>query len=79
MDTLALVYLANDNPEMALRTIREVSYLEPKNPSIRYHEAMIRAASVEREDAAGILRGLLSGETEFAEKADAEALLKRLQ
>jgi len=79
MDTLALVYLANDNPEMALRTIREVSYLEPKNPSIRYHEAMIRAASGEREDAAGILRGLLSGETEFAEKADAEALLKRLQ
>lgn len=79
MDTLALAYLASGDHDMALRTIKEVNFLEPENPAIRYHEAMIRVASGNREEAVRILRSLLASDQTFAERAEADALLKSLQ
>jgi putative PEP-CTERM system TPR-repeat lipoprotein len=78
MDTLALVYLANKETELALRTIKEVGYLEPNNPTLRYHEAMINAMAGNNKIAVQILTGLLEKEQDFSEKAEAKALFEKL-
>lgn len=79
MDTLAMVYLANKNPDKALQTIKEARYLDPENRTLRLHEAKINAAAGNKELAVETLQELLSKEEEFAEKSEAEALLKSLK
>jgi predicted Zn-dependent protease len=78
MDTLALVYLANKETELALRTIKEVGYLESNNPTLRYHEALINSMAGNNKIAVEILTDLLKKEQEFSEKAEAKALLEKL-
>lgn len=78
MDTLAMVYLANKNHEMALRTIKDVLFLEPENPTLSYHEALINASAGKNNMAVQILSRLLKEAGEFPEKAEAAALLEKL-
>ena len=78
MDTLALVYLANNNIEMALRTIKDVLFLEPNNPTLRFHEAMINVSAGKQTLAVEILKDLLGKEEDFPEKTEADALFKKL-
>ncbi|MBZ0098906.1 MAG: tetratricopeptide repeat protein, partial [Taibaiella sp.] len=79
MDTLAMVYLANGDFEAALRTIKEVLYLEPDNPTLRYHEALINANAGNNSQAVQILTELLGKTQEFSERPDATALLDSLK
>ncbi|WP_260295616.1 XrtA/PEP-CTERM system TPR-repeat protein PrsT [Sedimenticola hydrogenitrophicus] len=79
MDTLAMVYLANKEYELALRTIKDVRYLEPENPTLRYHEAIINATAGNSKLALQLLGELLSKQQDFSEKSDAEALFEKLK
>jgi putative PEP-CTERM system TPR-repeat lipoprotein len=79
MDTLAMVYLANKSHELALRQIKDALYLQPENPTLRYHEAMINTTTGNNKMAEEILTKLLDKAREFPEKADAEALLEKLK
>lgn len=79
MDTLAMVYLANKESDLALRTIKEVRYLEPENPTLRYHEALINATTGNNNQAVQILTELLEKTEDFSEKAEAKALLEKLK
>ncbi|PLX63017.1 XrtA/PEP-CTERM system TPR-repeat protein PrsT [Sedimenticola selenatireducens] len=79
MDTLAMVYLANSDFEAALRTIKEVLYLEPDNPTLRYHEALINATAGNNSQAVQILTELLGKTQDFSERPDATALLDSLK
>jgi len=79
MDTLAMVYLANQDLDKATRTMKEVRYLDPKNRTLRLHEAKINAAAGNRASAIKTLQGLLGEKGDFSEKSEAEALLKSLQ
>lgn len=79
MDTLAMVYLANQNLDKAIRTMKEVRYLDPENRTLRLHEAEINAAAGNEASAIKTLQELLSEKEEFPEKLEAEVLLKSLQ
>lgn len=79
MDTLAMVYLANQERDRALRTIKEALYLQPENPTLRYHEAMINATSGNEDSALRILTDLLDASGDFPEKPDAVALFEKLK
>jgi Tfp pilus assembly protein PilF len=78
LDTLAVVLLKNNEPAKAQRTIDRALEKSPDNPSIKYHHAMINAAAGEKAKAKKYLKELLSGEKEFPERQEAEALLKTL-
>lgn len=78
LDTLAVVLLKNDETAKAQRTIDRALEKSPDNPSIKYHHAMINAAAGEKAKAKKYLKELLSGEKEFPERQEAEALLKTL-
>lgn len=79
MDTLAMVYLANNEKELALRTIKEVRFLEPNNPVLRFHEAKINASAGKQDLAIEILTELLNKEQKFAGRSEAEMLLQNLK
>lgn len=83
MDTLAMVYLANQQSDQALNMIKKVLYLEPDNPTFRYHEAMINAAAGNSDQAVRILNDLLDGDNAkhegFIERVDAVSLLEKLK
>jgi len=79
LDTLAMVLLDNDQLERARRSIARAAVKSPKNPSIRYHSAMIARAAGDNEAAVRELTQLLDGGERFPEKAEARQLLEQLQ
>ena len=78
-DTLASVYLANQQNDNALIAIRKALKPDPKNPSILFHQAQILIALDKKEDASAILEKLVSLPDAFAEKVDAKKLLSTLK
>jgi len=79
MDTLAVVLLKNGDIERAKRNIERVLAKQPKNLTIRYHNAMIDAAAGDKISAIEILRSILDEDRNFPEKAGAQQLLTELQ
>lgn len=79
LDTYAMALLANGDNTKALRMIERALDKAPKNPSMRLHYARIAAANGDRAGAIQALKSLLEEGGDFAEKAEAEALLQELQ
>ena len=79
MDTFAVVLLNNGDIERAKRHIERALEKQPKNPSIRYHGAMIDAAAGDKASALKALQSLLGEGSNFPEKAEAQQLLAELQ
>jgi putative PEP-CTERM system TPR-repeat lipoprotein len=79
MDTLAVVMLKNGQAKQAQRIMDRVLKLEPKNPTMRYHSAMIDTAAGDNSTAQMKLVALLDEGIDFPEKREAEKLLKKLR
>ncbi len=79
MDTLALVLLRNGDIERAKRSIKRALAKQPKNLTIRYHNAMIDAAAGDNGSAIKTLQSILGEDSDFPEKAEAKQLLTELQ
>ncbi|PCI22316.1 MAG: PEP-CTERM system TPR-repeat protein PrsT [Piscirickettsiaceae bacterium] len=78
-DTLASVYLANNQGEEAEKAIRKALKPDPKNPSILFHHAQILIELDKNERALTILQNLASLAKEFPEKNEAKQLLATLK
>ena len=78
-DTMAMALLKNGKTELALRKSERAMAYSPKDPSIRYHNAMIQEAAGYETKAITTLMDLLKENHDFPERADANRLLKRLQ
>lgn len=78
LDTLAVVEYLSGDLKAAQRSIRKAVELAPEEPSMKYHNAMIEAARGQKMQARDMLKELLSRDTEFPERKDAEALLATL-
>jgi Flp pilus assembly protein TadD len=79
MDTLAVVMLKNGQAKKAQRVMDKVLKLHPKDPTMRYHSAMIDAAAGDTSTAEVKLISLLEGGEEFPEKGEAKQLLSEIQ
>ena len=79
IDTFAMVLLENGDNQKAQTQIERALKLEPNNPGMRFHAAQIRLALDDTDGAVLILKSLLGGKGDFAEKAEAEALLASLK
>ncbi|MFT4517684.1 MAG: putative PEP-CTERM system TPR-repeat lipoprotein [Halioglobus sp.] len=78
LDTLAMALMNNDKLPEARRIITRALDLTPKNPDIRYHSAKLQAAEGDNAGAIEALTELLQTRPEFAERAEAESLLRQL-
>ncbi|MGB3723219.1 MAG: XrtA/PEP-CTERM system TPR-repeat protein PrsT, partial [Pacificimonas sp.] len=79
-DTYGWVMLkTGGDKEKALQLIQRASKVLPRNGEIRYHLAEAYLANGKRGDALKEVRRSLKTPTQFAERGDAEALLRRLQ
>ncbi|MEM8826935.1 MAG: tetratricopeptide repeat protein, partial [Pseudomonadota bacterium] len=65
--------------EQALQLLRRASQTLPRNAEIRYHLAEAYLANGQRGDALKAVQEALESNQEFAERGDAEALLRRLE
>lgn len=74
-DTLGWILAAGDDPADGVALLREAASRLPGNPTVQYHLAVGYARSGHREDALRVLRPLVAGEAEFADKAEARRLL----
>lgn len=80
LDTLAVIAHLNGDQQLAGESIRRALALAPGNPSLRYHEAMIVAAQGDQAAAIATLRELVGEKgVEFPERAEAQALLHKLE
>jgi putative PEP-CTERM system TPR-repeat lipoprotein len=79
MDTLAVVMLKNGQAKKAQRIMDKVLKLQPKDPTLRYHSAMIDAAAGDISSAEVKLTSLIEDGEKFPEKEEAKQLLSELQ
>ena len=79
LDTLAMVRFHDQNYRLAERHIRRALVLEPGNPEMRYHSALILAAVGKNEEALTTLQKLADSDETFADREQALELLARLQ
>jgi len=78
-DTLGVVHLARGEVALALAVLREAAKALPDNAEIQFHLAQALARSGERDEARRILsRVLATQEGAFAQRQEAEALLRQL-
>ncbi len=79
MDTLGVILVDQGESAEALPLLRRANQLLPHRPSVRFHLARALAADGDEETARRILIQLVGIDREFAERAEAEALLRRLR
>ncbi len=80
LDTLAVIQHLNGEHTAALSTVHKALKLQPENPNLRYHRAMILAALERQDEAIDVLRQLTGpGAKGFSERDEAEQLLQSLQ
>ncbi|MDZ7785212.1 MAG: tetratricopeptide repeat protein [Halioglobus sp.] len=77
LDSLAIIEHLNGNLDRALMSIELALRERPRNPSMRYHKAVIPAALGRIEQAVSALEALHT--LDFPEKAEARALLQELR
>jgi cellulose synthase operon protein C len=78
MDTLGWGLVMNDETERGLEILRQAQTRASTDPRIRYHVAATLTRLGREREAAEELREVLKRPEHFAERADAERLLKRL-
>ncbi|MCB1873183.1 MAG: PEP-CTERM system TPR-repeat protein PrsT [Gammaproteobacteria bacterium] len=78
-DTLSVLLIKRGDYDRAARISDRILSRAPEKALFLYHRAMIDAAAGNRQAALKILKDLLQGEAGFTERADAEALLLKLQ
>ncbi len=78
LDTLALVYLENGDGIGAEGVMRDALLLDPKNPTLRFHQALILASTGKESAARDILKAILVEGEPFVEKKQALTLYKKL-
>lgn len=79
LDTQAMVRLAQGNPVEAKAALDRALAIEPANRDYLYHQALLLHHAGKNEEAATQLRALLQQQQPFAERNEAEALLRRLE
>ncbi|MGB7404652.1 MAG: XrtA/PEP-CTERM system TPR-repeat protein PrsT [Pacificimonas sp.] len=80
VDTYGWVLLKKGgDKEQALKLLKRASDTLPRNAEIRYHLAEAYLANGKRGDALKEVRRALSDNQQFAERADAQRLMRRLQ
>ncbi len=77
-DTLGVLLLDAGEREQAERLLEQAVKAAPNDPAIRYHLAMAKAENGRKGEALKLLDEALVGKQRFAERAEAEALKKRL-
>ena len=78
IDTLGYTLIRNDRAEEALKVLERASDLAPGNQEIMYHRGLALAELGRADEARTALETALAG-GDFEQKANAEALLKKLQ
>jgi putative PEP-CTERM system TPR-repeat lipoprotein len=77
-DTLGMILLARKETAEGLALIRSAAESAKNDPAIRYHYALALSQSGDVKAAREILVEVLNTQTKFDERAEAEALLKKL-
>jgi putative PEP-CTERM system TPR-repeat lipoprotein len=78
-DTLAMAQLRNGKKIEARRSIDRALTFAPDKTELRWHQAQIRVALDDTDGAIKVLNSLLENNRDFAERPEAEALLKKLK
>ena len=79
LDTYGWILLAHGQDELAVEKLSRAAELAPHAPEIRYHLAEALAAGGEPARAREILTALLTAESDFGGRANAERLLESMQ
>lgn len=79
LDTLGWIAHTAGDSDVAVSSLRRANELAPRNPEIASHLAAALVESGETEQARRLLVRALESNSRFAGRADAEALLQRLQ
>jgi Flp pilus assembly protein TadD len=79
MDTLGTLLVEQNQVERGLQLLREASRKAPQDPAIRYHLAQALARSGNTQEAQTLVSQLLQDQKPFAEREEAQALLRQLQ
>jgi len=77
-DTAGVVFLASGDVDQSITQLRRASGRLPDNPEIGFHLAQALAKDGNTKEARTILRQILSRDVRFAEREEAEALLRQL-
>jgi len=79
LDTLAMVHLHNEQPELAMRMNRRAVEQGGDRPVFAYHQALILEAAGRIADAENVLATVLRDDVDFPERSEAERMLERLK
>lgn len=79
IDTLAWILVDTGNTTRGLELLRRAAELAPASPTVQYHLAAALAKSGDNDQALRTLQNVLMRNPSFAQRADAEALLKQLK
>jgi putative PEP-CTERM system TPR-repeat lipoprotein len=79
IDTYATVLMATGARERALNLLSQAHQQAPQNPTLHYRYAAALAQAGQAEASTKELKALLANKAGFAKRAEAEALLKKLQ
>ncbi|MGB1110584.1 MAG: XrtA/PEP-CTERM system TPR-repeat protein PrsT [Gammaproteobacteria bacterium] len=79
VDTLGVILLKVDKPQEAVDLLERAVTLAPKRPDMRFHFAQALAAAGREQDAVLQLKRVVADEAKFAEREQAEKLLKKLE
>lgn len=79
LDTYGWVLSESGEPELGLGYIREALSRSSKDPTARYHLALVLSRLNRNDEAIETLKSLLDSETNFKESAEAKQLLDKLQ
>ncbi|HYW76316.1 MAG TPA: XrtA/PEP-CTERM system TPR-repeat protein PrsT [Gammaproteobacteria bacterium] len=77
-DTLGWIELQAGHADKALKLLQDAASKNGKNPGIQYHLAVAQAKTGHKAEAKKTLQQLLGTKATFAEKSDAQQLLKQL-
>ncbi len=77
LDTLAWIESREGNRKRALSLFRDALVVDFNNPEVKYHLALTLEQENRRKEAQKLLIEIVNSEREFAEKAQAETLLKK--
>ena len=78
LDTLGVVLLSADRPQDAIAPLRAAAEQVSNDPNLQFHLAQALARDDKEREARELLRLALRGRAPWPERAEAEALLKRL-
>jgi Flp pilus assembly protein TadD len=78
LDTLGVVLLAAGRPSEAIVPLRSAAEQAPNDPNLQFHLAQALAQDEKESEARELLRLILRGRAQWPERAEAEALLRRV-